>query len=54
MMKLSLIYENHFLFLLWVTTLGFFISLIEATFKIKYEQFMQLKKREKLVSRLYP
>ena len=53
-MNSSLIYENHFLILLWVTAIGLFISLTEATLRIKYEKLMESKKRELLIKTLYP
>ena len=53
-MNSSLIYENHFLILLWVTAIGLFISLTEATLRIKYEKLMESKKRALLIKTLYP
>ncbi len=53
-MNFSLIYENHFLILLWVTTIGLFISLTEATLRIKYEKSLEIKKRNLLIKSLYP
>ena len=53
-MNFSLIYKNHFLIILWVTTIGLFISLIEATLRIKYEKWLEIKKRDLLIKSLYP
>ena len=53
-MNFSSIHENPILLLSWVTALGMFLSLIEATLKIKYETYNNLKKKEKLIRSLYP
>ena len=53
-MNFSTIHENPILFLTWVTALGMFISLIEATMKIKIEYHNNLKRREKMIRSLYP
>tara|TARA_Y100001968_G_scaffold119249_1_gene108659 strand:+ start:25431 stop:25604 length:174 start_codon:yes stop_codon:yes gene_type:complete len=53
-MNFSTINENPIMFLLWVTAFGMFVSLIEATLKIKYETYNNLRKREKLIRSLYP
>lgn len=53
-MNFSNVYENPIIFLSWVTTFGLFISLTEATLKIRYEININHKKREKLIARLYP
>jgi len=53
-MNLSTIHENPIIFLTWVTAIGMIISLIEATLKIKYEYYTNLKKREQLIRNLYP
>ena len=53
-MNFSNIHENPILFLTWVTAVGMLISLIEATLKIKYETYNNLKKKEKLIRSLYP
>tara|TARA_B100000945_G_C20337298_1_gene575576 strand:+ start:472 stop:645 length:174 start_codon:yes stop_codon:yes gene_type:complete len=53
-MSFSSINEKPVLLLLWVTTFGIFVSLIEATLKIKIENYNNLKMREKLIKRLYP
>ena len=53
-MNFSKIQENPILFLTWVTALGMFISLIEATLKIKIENYNNCKKREKMIRNLYP
>ena len=53
-MNFSTIHENPILFLTWVTAIGMILSLIEASLKIKYENYNNLKKREQLVRSLYP
>ena len=53
-MNLNEVYENHFIIILWFTTIGLFISLTEATIRIKYDQYLEIKKREKLIKSLYP
>ena len=53
-MNFSEIPENPFIFLSWVTTIGLFISLSEATIKIKLEKRNNHRKRVKLVNSLYP
>ena len=53
-MNFSEIPENPFILLSWVTALGLFLSLIEATIKIKFEKISSIRKREALVSNLYP
>ena len=53
-MNFSSIHENPILLLSWVTALGMFLSLIEATLKIKYETYNNLKKKEKYIRSLYP
>ena len=53
-MNFSKIQENPILFLTWVTALGMFISLIEATLKIKIENYNNYKRREKMIRSLYP
>ena len=53
-MNFSNIHENHFLFLTWVTAIGMLISLIEATLKIKIENYNNTKRRERLIRSLYP
>ena len=53
-MNFSEIPENPFIFLSWVTALGLFISLTEATLKIKYEKINSINKRQALISNLYP
>ena len=47
-------YESHISIILWVTTIGLFLSLIEASAKIKYENYLKVKKRKLLVNSLYP
>tara|TARA_Y100000589_G_scaffold281075_1_gene277816 strand:+ start:1605 stop:1778 length:174 start_codon:yes stop_codon:yes gene_type:complete len=53
-MNFSTIHENPIIFLTWVTAIGMIISLIEATLKIKYENYIILKKREQTIRSLYP
>ena len=53
-MNFSNINENPIMFLSWVTAIGMFASLIEATLKIKFENYNNFKKREKLIRNLYP
>ena len=53
-MDFSSIYENPFIFLSWVTALGLFISLAEATLKIKIEKINSNRRREELINSLYP
>ena len=53
-MNFSEIPENPFIFLSWVTALGMFISLSEATIKIKIGKRNNYLKRVKLVDSLYP
>ena len=53
-MNFSEIPENPFIFLSWVTALGLFISLSEATIKIKLEKRSNYRKRLELTNSLYP
>ena len=53
-MNLSSIHENPVLLLTWVTAIGMILSLIEATLKIKFENYSNLKRRERLIRSLYP
>ena len=53
-MNFSSIHENPVLFLTWVTAIGMILSLIEATLKIKFENYNNLKRRERLVRSLSP
>ena len=53
-MNFSEIPENPFIFLSWVTAVGLFISLCEATIKIKLEKRNNNLKRVKLIDNLYP
>ena len=53
-MNFSEIPENPFIFLAWVTTIGLFISLSEATIKIKHEKRNSYRKRLELINSLYP
>ena len=53
-MNFSEIPENPFIFLSWVTAIGLFISLSEATIKIKPEKRNSYRKRLELMNSLYP
>ena len=53
-MNFSEIPENPFIFLSWVTAIGFLVSLTEATIKIKLEKRKTYRKRLKLINSLYP
>ena len=53
-MSLSEIPENPLIFLSWVTALGLFLSLTEATLKIKFEKISSIQKRRELINSLYP
>ena len=53
-MDFSEIPKNPFIFLSWVTALGLFVSLTEATIKIKLEKRNSCRKRLELISSLYP
>ena len=53
-MSFSEIPENPIIFLTWVTALGLFISLSEATIKIKLEKRNSYRKRLELINSLYP
>ncbi len=53
-MNFSAIHENPIIFLTWVTAIGMILSLIEATLKIKFENYINIKRRERLVRNLYP
>ena len=53
-MNFSEIPENPFVFLSWVTAIGLFISLSEATIKIKLDKRNSNRKRLELINNLYP
>ena len=53
-MNFSEIPENPFIFLSWVTAIGLFVSLSEATIKIKLEKRNIYRKRLELINNLYP
>jgi len=53
-MNFSEIPENPFIFLSWVTAIGLFLSLTEATIKIKLEKRINYRKRLELIGNLYP
>ena len=53
-MDFSEIPENPFIFLSSVTAIGLFISLSEATIKIKLEKRNSYRKRLELINNLFP
>ena len=53
-MNFHSIHENPIVFLTWVTAIGMILSLIEATLKIKFENYNNTKRRERLIRNLYP
>ena len=53
-MNFSEIPENPLIFLSWVTAIGLFVSLTEATIKIKLEKRNTFRKRVELINSLYP
>ena len=53
-MNFTEIPEKPFIFLSWVTAIGLFLSLTEATLKIRFEKLSAIRKRETLISNLYP
>ena len=53
-MNFSTIHENPLILLTWVTAIGMILSLVEATLKIKFENYNNLKRRERLIKNLYP
>ena len=53
-MNFSEIPENPFIFLSWVTAIGLFVSLTEATIKIKLEKRNIYRKKLELINSLYP
>ena len=53
-MNFSEIPENPFIFLSWVTAIGLFLSLTEATIKIKFEKIDSLQKKQEFIDSLYP
>ena len=53
-MNFSEITENPLIFFSWVTAIGLFISLTEATIKIKIEKRNSYRKRSELINSLYP
>tara|TARA_Y100000991_G_scaffold195066_1_gene164127 strand:+ start:198 stop:371 length:174 start_codon:yes stop_codon:yes gene_type:complete len=46
--------DNPIIILSWVTALGLFLSLTEATIKIKFEKNNSIRRRQELISSLYP
>ena len=53
-MNFSEIPENPIIFLSWVTAVGLFVSLTEATIKIKLEKRNSYRRRLELINNLYP
>ncbi len=53
-MNFSEIPENPFIFLSWVTAIGLFVSLSEATIKIKLEKRKSYRKKLEVINSLYP
>ena len=53
-MNFSEIPENPLIFLSWVTALGLFLSLTEATLKIKFEKNNSLQRKQEYINSLYP
>ena len=53
-MNFSRIPDNPYIFLSWVTAIGLFVSLTEATIKIKLEKRNSYRKRIELINSLYP
>ena len=53
-MNFHSIHENPIVLLTWVTAIGMILSLIEATLKIKFENYTNIKRRERLIRNLYP
>ena len=53
-MNFSTIHQNPVMLLSWVTAIGMILSLIEATLKIKFENYNNIKRRERLIRNLYP
>ena len=53
-MNFSEILEKPLILLSWITALGLFLSLTEATIKIKFEKITSIRKRQQLVNNLYP
>tara|TARA_Y100000589_G_scaffold286777_1_gene287101 strand:- start:16 stop:189 length:174 start_codon:yes stop_codon:yes gene_type:complete len=53
-MNFYTIHENPILFLTWVTAIGMILSLVEATLKIKFENYNNIKRKERLIRSLYP
>ena len=53
-MNFSEIPENPFIFLSWVTAIGLFISLSQATIKIKIQKRNNYRRRLEIINNLYP
>ena len=46
--------EKSLIILSWITALGLFLSLTEATIKIKFEKINTIRRRQDYVNSLYP
>jgi len=53
-MNFSTIHENPIILLSWITAFGMILSLVEATLKIKFENYNNMKRKERLIRSLYP
>jgi len=53
-MNFSEILEKPLILLSWVTALGLFVSLTEATLRIKFEKITSTRRRQQLINNLYP
>ena len=53
-MNFSEISESPLIFLSWITALGLFLSLTEATLKIKFEKISSMQRRQEFINSLYP
>ena len=53
-MNFSEILDKPLILLSWITALGLFLSLTEATVKIKFEKINSIRKRQELINNLYP
>ena len=53
-MNFSEIPENPLIFFSWVTALGLFLSLSEATLKIRFEKINSSQKKQEFIDSLYP
>ncbi len=53
-MDFSNINNSPVILLAWVTAFGMIISLVEASLKIRFENYNNLKKRQRMIRSLYP